>query len=239
MSHLHIPDGLLPAWLWAGGLVLALVLLARGSRAARGRTPQQVAYQGALGGLMLAAMAVPLGPIEYHLTLAGPVGVLLGGTGAFQVAFVVSAILALMGHGGLTVVGLNALILGAGATVAYRVYRITGGRPSPAAALALGTVAGQSVAGVLWLGVVWLGMRTGSDAAPTGIAPGVRLPLFAMVSLPLWVLGIVAEALVAYGLGRFLARVQPGLLPQRAGAPDSKGAAAVGPSAGPVTGGAA
>lgn len=239
MSHLHIPDGLLPAWLWAGGLALALLLLARGSRAARGRTPQRVAYQGALGGLMLAAMAIPLGPIEYHLTLAGPVGVLLGGAGAFQVAFVVSAILALMGHGGLTVVGLNALILGAGATVAHRVYRLVRGRPSPAAALAIGTIAGQAVAGALWLGVIWLGMRLGTGGPPAGAAPDARLGLFAIVSLPLWLLGIVAESLVAFGLGRFLARVQPGLLPPPAAAVAGAPGAAVGPSAGPVAGGAA
>lgn len=240
MSHLHIPDGLLPVWLWAGGLALALLLLARGSRAARGQTPQRIAYQGALGGLMLAAMAIPLGPFEYHLTLAGPVGVLLGGAGAFQVAFVVSAILALMGHGGLTVVGLNALVLGAGATVAYRVYRVLAGRPSPAAALALGTIAGQAVAGALWLGVVWLGMRVGTGSAPAGAAPDARLGVFAIVSLPLWALGIVAESLVAYGLGRFLARVQPGLLPQRAvvtGEADATGSA-TGPTAGPVAGSA-
>jgi len=40
-------------WLWASGLLLALALLARGSRRARDRSPQRIAYQGALGGLML------------------------------------------------------------------------------------------------------------------------------------------------------------------------------------------
>ncbi len=240
MSHLHIPDGLLPVWLWAGGLALALLLLARGSRAARGQTPQRIAYQGALGGLMLAAMAIPLGPFEYHLTLAGPVGVLLGGAGAFQVAFVVSAILALMGHGGLTVVGLNALVLGAGATVAYRAYRLVAGRLRPAPALALGTVAGQAVAGVLWLAVVWLGMRLGVGSA--GAAPDARLGVFAVVSVPLWLLGIVAESVVAFGLGRFLARVQPGLLPRRPESQPTMGAsagAAAGAAAGPATDAAA
>ena len=214
MSHQHNPDGLMPVWLWAGGLALALLLLARGSRTARGRSPQHIAYQGALGGLMLAAMAIPLGPFEYHLTLAGPVGVLLGGAGAFQVAFVVSAILALMGHGGLTVVGLNALVLGAGATVACRAYRVAAGRLSPAPALALGTAVGQAVAGALWLAVVGLGMRLATGPASAGGAPDTRLGVFAGVAVPLWLLGIVAESLVAYGLGRFLGRVQPNLLPR-------------------------
>jgi cobalt/nickel transport system permease protein len=189
-------------------------MLVRASRAARGRSPQHIAYQGALGGLMLAAMAIPLGPFEYHLTLAGPVGVLLGGAGAFQVAFVVSAILALMGHGGLTVVGLNALVLGAGATVACRAYRVAARRLSPAPALALGTAVGQAVAGALWLVVVALGMRLAPGWVSPGAAPDARHGVFAGVALPLWLLGIVAESLVAFGLGRFLARVQPNLLPR-------------------------
>jgi len=237
VSHLHIPDGLLPLWLWAGGLALALLLVARASRLASGRSPQRIAYQGALGGLMLAAMAIPLGPFEYHLTLAGPVGVLLGGAGAFQVAFVVSAILALMGHGGLTVVGLNALVLGAGATVACHAYRTAARRLAPAPALALGTAAGQAVAGALWLAVVWLGMRIGAGSALSTAAPDARPAVFAMISVPLWLLGIVAESLVAFGLGRFLARVQPGLLPdspQAGGAAGATLGSPAGPAAGPA-----
>lgn len=213
MSHLHIPDGVLPVWLWAGGLALALLLLARASRIARGQSPQRIAYQGALGGLMLAAMSIPLGPLDYHMTLAGPVGVLLGGAGAFQVAFVVSAILALMGHGGLTAVGLNALILGTGATVARHAYRAAATRLASPWALALGTVAGQLVAGGLWLAVVALGLGLVRGDAPPGAERDVRLAVFAAISVPLWLAGIAAEGLVAFGLGRFLARVQPGLLP--------------------------
>jgi cobalt/nickel transport system permease protein len=219
MSHLHIPDGLLPVWLWVGGLLVAGLLLVRASRRARGQSPQKIAYQGALGGLMLAAMAIPLGPLEYHLTLAGPMGILLGGGGAFQVAFVVSAILALMGHGGLTVVGLNALVLGAGAGVAHRAYRPLARRMKPAAALAAGTALGQAVAGALWVAVMWLATRGWGPGTPPvdQAALDHRLGVLSIVVLPLWLLGIAVESLVAFGLGRFLARVQPGLLPQGGG----------------------
>ena len=213
MSHLHIPDGLLPFWVWGSGLFVALLLLVRGSRRARVHSAQRIAYQGALGGLMLAAMAIPLGPFEYHLTLAGPMGVLLGGAGAFEVAFVVSAILALMGHGGLTVVGLNALVLGAGAVVAHRVYAMVARRMRPPGALALGTAVGQGVAGALWLLVVSVGLRLGPGLAPHAPAGGARLAMFSAMVVPLWLIGIAVESVIAFGLGRFLARVQPGLLP--------------------------
>ncbi len=206
MTHLHIPDGVLPAWLWGPGLALALLLLVL--TAARGGERRRVAVQAALGALVLAVMAVeiPLGPVEYHLTLIGPVGVLLGPAGIFQVAFVASGILALMGHGGLTVVGLNALVLGSGGALARPVDRAAARRFSPPAAMALATAATQLVSGALWLIVVGLGIRYG-HAGPS------RLGLFAGVAFPLWAAGTLVESLVALGIGRFILRVRPDLLP--------------------------
>jgi cobalt/nickel transport system permease protein len=210
MSHLHIPDGVLPLWLWGPGLLLALLLLWRSTR---GITPRQVAYQGALGGLMLAAMAIPLGVFEYHLTLAGPMGVLLGAAGAFQVGFSVSAILAVMGHGGITTVGLNALITGAGAAGAALVYRSLGRRLRPEWAMAWSTAAGQALAGVLWLVIASLALESTPATAAAAGHTHTALGRFALFAVPLWALGVIAESVVAWGIGRFLARVHPGLMP--------------------------
>jgi cobalt/nickel transport system permease protein len=205
MSHLHIPDGVLPVWLWASGWLVTLLVL---WRTGRQPAPQTIAYQGALGGLMLAAMSLPLGPFEYHLTLAGPIGVLLGPAGALQVAFVTSAILALFGHGGLTVIGLNTLVLGVASTGAWAGYRILARRMRPAWALATGTAAGQLVAGGVWFAIVWLA----AGRPPWSLSPA-RHGAVVLLALPLWILGAVFEGLVAWGMGRFLARVHPGLLP--------------------------
>jgi len=213
--------------LWASGLVVALLLLARASHVSRTQSPQRIAYQGALGGLMLAAMAIPLGPLDLHVTAIGPVGVLLGGAGAFQVVFVVSVILALMGHGGVTVIGLNALILGAGAVTAALAYRPLATRLTPAWAMAGGAALGQVVTGALWLAVVGFGIQLA--ATPVGHPHGVhaargllagtgRLQLFAAISFPWWIVGLLVETTIAFGLGRFLARVQPELLPGAAAA---------------------
>jgi cobalt/nickel transport system permease protein len=218
MSHLHIPDGVLPLWLWAPGLVLALFALAGSVLRTRDAAPQGIAFRGALGGLMLVVMAVevPLGPLEYHLTLAGPVGVLLGPAASFQVIFVVNSILALMGHGGLTVVGLNALVLGAGAALARPLYTALGRWLRPAAALAASTAAGQALSGALWMLLVSLALRLGSGAALPFEHGGGRATLLAAFALPLWIIGIVAESGVGFGLARFLERVRPDLLPQGA-----------------------
>jgi cobalt/nickel transport system permease protein len=206
--HLHIPDGVLPVWLWAPGLGLALLLLAFGARLLRGASPQRLAYQSALGALMLAAMMVelPLGPLDYHLTLVGPVGVLLGAASVFQVVFVASAVLALVGHGGLTVVGLNALVLGAGGSLARPVYLACVGRWGPPAALATATAVTQIVSGALWLAFMALAMHVQSVAAH-------RVRLVAGVAFPVYLAGILIESAVALGVARFITRVRPDLLP--------------------------
>jgi len=212
VSHLHIPDGVLPVPIWGAAWAVALLVLVLSAMMSRRIRPQEIAYRGALGALLLAAMAltVPLGPVEYHVGLIGPVGVLLGAAGAFEVLFIVSAILALAGHGGLTVIGLNALLLGAGAAIARPIYLAVRPRTSPATALALASAASQAFAGTAWVAVMAFALRGG--AGPRHAA----LPWAAGVAAALWIGGLVVETLVGRGLGRFLARVKPELLPGEA-----------------------
>lgn len=212
--HLHIPDGVLPPWVWAPALVVSLLLLVISARTRAGGTRQHLAYQGALGALTLAAMAIelPLGPLEYHLTLIGPIGVLLGPPAAFEVLFVVNAILAMLGHGGFTVVGLNALVLGAGAGLARPAYVVLARRFSPGTSLALATVCAQAISGALWLAVIGYALR-GAGTTAGQPAPASRLGMVAGLAFPMWLVGIAVESVVAVGIGRFLARVRPDLLP--------------------------
>jgi cobalt/nickel transport system permease protein len=219
MAHLHVPDGMLPGLLWLPAWVLAVVLLILTARSDEVRHPRQVAYRGALGALALGAMAleIPLGPLEYHVTLLGPLGALLGPAAAFQVVFVASAMLAFVGHGGFTVIGLNALLLGAGAAMARPAYRLAARRWRPAVALGAGAVAAQIAAGAAWLLV--MGVALGARLPEAGSGPG-RLGWILAIGLPLWAVAIVVEALIAAGMGRFLERVRPDLLPSAAAPPD-------------------
>jgi cobalt/nickel transport system permease protein len=210
MSHLLLPDGGLPVALGVGGLLAALLLLLWSAAALRGASPQRVAYQAALGALMLVAMSVPLGPLAFHLSLLGVVGVLLGPAASFQVVLVVCATLALFGHGGLTVVGLNALVLGSGAAVARPVYRLLPARLGAGRRGAAATAVGQAVSGVLLLAVVATGSRV-SDTRGHGLGGAA---LFGGLALPFWSVGLALEAGVAFGLMHFLERVQPALLPE-------------------------
>ena len=221
MSHLHIPDGVLPLSIWLPGLVASIAFLFLASWVLRDQPRSRAAYQGAVGALMLAAMAIelPLGPIDYHLSLVGPVGALLGAAAGYQVVFVVSAMLALIGHGGLTVIGWNALVLGAGAAIARPLAALLARRLGPAGGLAAATAAAQALSGGLWLAIVALALKGGSRMQLFHEHGQGRVVLFAGLALPLWLLGIAVETLVAWGLGRFVARVRPDLLPGGAIAP--------------------
>jgi ABC-type Co2+ transport system permease subunit len=210
MSHLHIPDGVLPWTVWAPAWLMAVIVLGLAAVASRRATPRQIAYRGTLGALVLAAMtlALPLGPLEYHLSLLGVLGALVGPAAAFEALFVVSAILAFAGHGGLTVVGLNALVLGAGAAVGRPVHRALVARLGPARSIAVAAAAGQAVAGGVWTLVMLVCL-----SRTPGFGAQATLPWAGGLAALVWIVGVAVESVVAFGLGRFLARVKPELLP--------------------------
>lgn len=219
MSHLHIPDGVLPPLLWIAGLLLTVLGLALSGLGLRREGPQSIAYRSALGGIMLAVMAIPV-PItafDYCMTLAGPVGVLIGGAAAFQVSFVVTLILALMGQGGLTVVGLNTLVLGLGAATARPLYRRLVARMGPPGAMASATAVSQLISSALWIAILAASVRLAPAAAgrqEVGEAlKFVRGGALLLVVGPLLVIAVGIESLLGYGLARFLVRVRPDLLP--------------------------
>ena len=108
MSHIHIPDGVLPLWLVAAGWVMTLALLfliARRLSGPEGR--RKIPLLGVMAALMLVGMSTEFVPIAYHVNLSVLAGIIVGPAMGFLAAFIVDLILALFGHGGITVVGLN------------------------------------------------------------------------------------------------------------------------------------
>ena len=177
---------------------------------------------------MLAAMALPLGPLGYHFTLAPAVGILLGGGMAFVAAAVVNTILALLGHGGFTTVGLNAIIMGSAAASASFAFLHMRPRWGAFRAGVSSTLIAHAVALVLYLMIVGLagfapnpgetavvhqGHTHGIIQFGSWEVAGERLLRFALLALPFWLLGGAAEAFVTGGAMNFLDRVSPFLLP--------------------------
>ena len=124
MSHIHIPDGVLPWWLWLAGWLAAFGLLAIASkRAERAETRRAVPLLGALSALVLVSMSSEIIPIAYHVNLTVVAGVLLGPWLGVIASFIVVLVLALLGHGGITVVGLNALVIATEMAVGWALVR--------------------------------------------------------------------------------------------------------------------
>jgi cobalt/nickel transport system permease protein len=217
MTHLHIADGVLPLWLWLTGLALTAVCAGLLSYRHRHDRPDRLTLLAALSAVMLAAMSVPIGPLG-HLSFAPMVGILLGPGLGFLAALLVNGTLALLGHGGITVVGLNTCVLGSAMAVARPVYLLLRRRLPPGRAGALAASVSLIVSVLALCVVIALATRAGGPAAQAIASDPdhgstAATGRFVLLSSPFWVLAIAAEALVTSSVLSFLARVRPELLP--------------------------
>ena len=72
---------------------------------------------------MVLGASVEIVPIAYHINLTVISGILLGPSLIFLATLVVNVILALFGHGGITVLGLNTLTLSIEGILGYFLFR--------------------------------------------------------------------------------------------------------------------
>ncbi len=172
MSHIHIPDGVLPLWLVAAGWVVTLALLWYASRRARAAdVRRKVPLLGVVAALVLVSMSTEIVPIAYHVNLTVVAGVLLGPWLGAIAAFIVVVMLALLGHGGVTVIGLNALMIGIEMALGWGLFRLfvrVLGRPRVRWAAALSTVLTLAVTTTLLVGLVALGGGGAATGRETG-----------------------------------------------------------------------
>ncbi|MFQ5508129.1 MAG: CbiM family transporter [Leptospirillia bacterium] len=115
---MHISDGVLSGPVlaagWAATGVLATVTM-------RKMDMEEVPKLAVIAGVFFVASLIrfPIGAASVHLILNGLVGVVLGKRAfpAILLGLILQAIL--FGHGGVSVIGINAIMLGGGALVAY------------------------------------------------------------------------------------------------------------------------
>lgn len=110
MSHIHIPDGVLPVWYWVAGYIVTFIML--GLILSQMKGPQfakKLPVLGVIAAVILLAMSIEIVPIAYHVNLMVLAGIILGPALGVLAAFSVNLILALIAHGGITVVGLNTI----------------------------------------------------------------------------------------------------------------------------------
>lgn len=219
MTHMHIPDGVLPVWLWLTGfIVMALALGLSLYRVRAMDRKKKIPLLGALAAVMLVAMSIPILPPAYHINLSVTTGILLGPALGFAAAFIANVMLAFMGHGGITVVGLNTLLIGSEAVLGHTLFFLFKKIPSVFWRAALATMITLFITTVLLIGIV----------AATNIDPGslfhhdhdhgpvlearVSVSTFAAMVLSLGALGWIIEAAITGAVVKFIAQVRPDLL---------------------------
>ena len=222
MTHLHVPDGILPVWLWVSGMVLMAALLAVALYRLRGMDRRRnVPLLGAVAAAMLVAMSLEILPLAYHLNLSVAAGILLGPSLGFIAAFIVNLMLALMGHGGITVVGLNTILLGTEAVIGHTLFFLLPARMPVFWRAAAATVLALAVAAFLLIAIVGLSQVNvalladehghGTADVPALTGPG-SLRTFALIVLSLGSIGWLIEGAVTGAVIRFIAQVKPDLL---------------------------
>ena len=217
MTHMHIPDGILPVWLWVLGFVLMSLIL--GVTLYRLRTmdmKKMIPLLGALSAAMLVGMSIPILP-GYHINLSVVTGILIGPSLGFVAAFIANMILAFMGHGGITVVGLNTLLLGSEAVLGHTLFYLFKKRLPVFWRAALATLMTLFITTTILIGIVAMAhidpemLHHGEDHGQGVTAQG-SVSIFALLVLSIGAVGWIIEAAITGAVVRFISQVQPDLL---------------------------
>jgi len=211
MSHIHIPDGVLPVWLWAGAFVLMALLVLFGLVRLGLERRRFLPTAATVAALCIVAMSIELG--FYHFNLTGLAGILIPPFLTPLVAFIINFVLALMGHGGITVVGLNSLVTALEMTVAGLIFRTLSRRWKPSRSAWLATFVALAVSTTLVLALV-LFLRSGGYAVQMEVMERftVSESLIVILVYGVAIIGWVLEATLVSLLINLVARVRPQML---------------------------
>ncbi len=196
---MHISEGVLSPTLLLGGAVLAGIGTAVGLK--RMDYDQVVHVALLTATFYLASLVhVPIGPASAHLVLNGLLGLLLGWAAvpAILVALLLHAVM--FQYGGLTVLGVNTVIMAGPALVCWLLFRawIRRGKALPALASFFCGALG------VFLGALLLGAFLALNGEPFHTAAQVAV----LAHVPVMVL----EGLVTMVVVGFLLKVKPELL---------------------------
>ena len=119
---MHIADGVLSGAVLAGATIVGIGGVAVGIRKMRYEDVPRMAVMAA-AFFVASLVHIPIGPAQSHLVLNGLCGIILG-WGAFP-AFMVALFLQsmLFGYGGITVLGINTMIMAAPSVACFYFFR--------------------------------------------------------------------------------------------------------------------
>lgn len=201
---MHISDGILSGPVLAAGFAGMAVVAGLTLRKMDMEEIPKVSVVTAVF-FVASLIHIPVGPSSVHLILNGLAGVVLGWRAfpAIMLGVILQAIL--FGHGGVSVIGINCLMLGGGGLAAYGVWQLRHYVKVPRKELIFGGLAGGTA--LLVSGVI---------LALALVTTGEQFHVMALAVLAAHVPVIIIEAIVCGAAAGFLARVRPQVL---AGAP--------------------
>jgi cobalt/nickel transport system permease protein len=197
----HISEGILPTAVWAGGHALGGSVVAF----TLGRfDDRDIPRVGVLTSLffVVSLIHVPFGVGSAHFQLTALLGIVLGRLAwpAALVALFLQAIL--FSHGALTSLGVNTVIMGAGATVSFLVFRGLRGRDGTSRRAAIAAFVATLIGFLGSSAVYFTAMSLGSSEL--GEVAKYVLVVLSPVA--------IVEALITAATVSFIVRVQPELL---------------------------
>ncbi len=218
MTHMHIPDGILPVSLWVLGLIMMAFAVGFSLFRLRGMDKaKKIPLLGAVTAVMLVAMSLEVLPLAYHINLSVVAGILLGPALGFLAAFIANLMLALMGHGGITVMGLNTLLLGSEAVLGHTLFYLFKKRLSVFWSAAAATVLTLFMTTLALIGIVAVS-HINPELMSHGDEQGfhhngqVSVRTFAIMVVSLGSIGWIIEAAITGAVVRFISQVKPSLL---------------------------
>lgn len=155
---MHVPDGILPLSFTLGGwaCVAGLTALSLSRIAARPDPQEGLPRASMMTAVFFAAslIHIPIPPGSVHLMLSGLMGAMLGWYALPAILIGLTFQAVMFGHGGLTTLGLNGVILGLPALAAFGVTRaLTKGPGSSARPVTQALVSFATGAGAVMLAV--------------------------------------------------------------------------------------
>lgn len=210
---MHIPDGILPVPVTAAGYAAtAAVTWYSVRKINQKQNPREDVPKASLltaAFFVVSWIHIPVPPASVHLVLNGLLGAVLGYF-AFPAILIGLFFQAVMfQHGGLTTLGVNAIIMGLPALLSHYIFRLRkfGNKEGQTMTSVFGFLAGSIALGIsvaMFVMILLTNMPAGLDVSTERAA----INTLVLAHLPLIVIEGVFTALVAV----FLRRVRPKLL---------------------------
>ena len=213
---MHLAEGILPASHalgWTGAAVPLLVWSLRGEQKSQSEDSRSSILIAGTTSLLFAATMLPL-PVPVvgatsHLCLTPVLSLIVGLRRIFWPTFFVVLLQAMLfGHGGLTTLGVNSVVLGfIGPAITLGLWRTLKGF-GVSESLSLGAACGLGALSIYVADALVLAAALSDLAEPSATFVTVVLG-FAPVQLPL----MIVEAVVSVAIIRLLVSRRPGILP--------------------------